>query len=116
MSEILGIARFRFHEGKVDEFKRLSAQAMEIVKAKDPGTLAYDTYFNDNESECVIVERYRDSESLIAHAANLADLFEPILSIVDVVHGEVLGDASPELRANLAGSKVPELFTPYDSM
>ena len=116
MSEILGIARFRFHEGKVEEFKRLSARAMEIVKAKDPGTLAYDTYFNADESECVIVERYRDSEALIAHAANLAELFEPILSIVDVVHGEVLGDASPELRANLADSKVPELFTPYDSM
>ena len=116
MSEILGIARFRFHEGKVAEFKRLSAQAMEIVKSKDPGTLAYDTYFNEDESECVIVERYRDSDALIAHAANLAELFEPILSIVDVVHGEVLGDPSPELRANLAGSKVPELFTPWRSM
>ena len=116
MSEILGIARFRFHEGKVEEFKRLSAQAMEIVKAKDPGTLAYDTYFNEDETECVIVERYTDSDALIAHAANLAELFEPILSIVTVVHGEVLGDASPELRANLAGGKVPELFTPWSSM
>ena len=116
MGEILGIARFRFHEGKVEEFKRLSAQAMEIVKTKDPGTLGYDTYFNEDETECVIVERYRDSDALIAHAANLADLFEPILSIVDVVHGEVLGDASPVLRANLAGSKVPELFTPWASM
>ena len=116
MGEILGIARFRFHEGKVEEFKRLSAQAMEIVKAKDPGTLGYDTYFNEDESECVIVERYTDSDALIAHAANLADLFEPILSIVDVVHGEVLDDASPALRANLAGSEVPALFTPYSSM
>ena len=115
MSEILGIARFRFHEGKVEEFKRLAAQAMEIVRAKEPRTLAYDTYFNEDESECVIVERYRDSDALIAHAANLADLFEPILSIVDLVHGEVLGDAGPELRANLAGSKVPELFTPWSS-
>ena len=116
MSEILGIARFRIHEGKLEQFKRLSAQAMEIVKARDPGTLGYDTYFNADESECVIVERYRDSDGLIAHAANVADLFEPILSIVDVVHGEVLGDASPELRKNLAGSDVPALFTPYSSM
>ena len=116
MSEILGIARFRFHEGKVEEFKRLSAQAMEIVRAKDPGTLGYDTYFNADESECVIVERYRDSEALIEHAANLADLFDPILATVIVVHGEVLGEASPELRAKLAESEVPALFTPYSSM
>ena len=61
MSELMGIARFRFHEGKLDEFKRLSAQAMEIVRTKDTGTLQYDTYFNDDQSECVVIERYRDS-------------------------------------------------------
>ena len=32
MSEIKGVNRFKFHEGKVEEFKRLSAQAMDIVR------------------------------------------------------------------------------------
>ena len=63
MSELLGIARFKFHEGKLEEYKRLSAQAMEIVRTKDTGTLQYDTYFNDDQSECVVIERYRDSEA-----------------------------------------------------
>ena len=53
MSELLGIARFKFHEGKVEEYKRLSAQAMEIVRTKDSGTLQFDTYLNDDESECM---------------------------------------------------------------
>ena len=61
VTELVGIARFEIHEGKVEEFKRLSDQAMEIVKTKDTGTLRYDTYFNDDESECVILELYRDS-------------------------------------------------------
>ena len=74
MSELMGIARFKIHEGKLDEFERLSAQAMEIVKTKDTGTLQYDTYFNDDRSECVIIERYRDSEAAIEHAMNLAEL------------------------------------------
>ena len=39
MSEIQGVARLMFHEGKVEEFKRLSAQVMDIVWAKDTGTL-----------------------------------------------------------------------------
>jgi quinol monooxygenase YgiN len=116
MGEILGIARFKFHEGKLDEYKRLSAQALEIVKTKDTGTLQFDMYLNDDESECVIVERYRDSEALIEHAANLSDLSARILSIVTVVHGEVLGEASAELRAALADSEVPQLFTPYSSI
>ena len=114
MSELQGIARFRIHDGKLDEFKRLSARAMEIVQAKDPGTLQYDTYFNDDE--CMVLERFRDSEALIAHAANMADLSESILSIVTVVHGELLGEPNAEIRANLAGMEVPQLFTPYSSM
>ena len=116
MSEILGIARFKFHEGKLEEFKRLSAQAMEIVRTKDSGTLQYDTYFNDDQSECIVIERYRDSEAAIEHAANLAEVSAAVLATVSVVHGELLGEPSDELRANLADMDVPELFTPYESM
>jgi quinol monooxygenase YgiN len=115
MSELLGIARFKIHEGEIDEYKRLSAQAMEIVRTKDTGTLQYDTYFNDDQSECVVIERYRDSEA-IEHAANLSEVSAAVLAIVTVVHGEVLGEPSEELRANLANSEVPQLFTPYESM
>lgn len=116
MSELLGIARFRIHEGKLDEYKRLSAQAMQIVRTKDTGTLQYDTYFNDDQSECVIMERYRDSEAALEHAANLADVSAEVLAIVSVVHGELLGEPSAELRAKLADGDVPQLFTPYTSM
>jgi quinol monooxygenase YgiN len=116
VGELQGIARFKIHEGKLDEFKRLSAQAMEIVQTKDTGTLQYDTYFNEDQSECVVLERFRDSEALIEHAENLADLWDPILATVSVVHGELLGEPNAELRARLAGSEVPQLFTPYTSM
>ena len=66
MSELQGIGRFKFHEvGKLEEFKRLSAQAMEIVRAKDTGTLQYEIYFSDDQSECIVLERYTDSEVLL---------------------------------------------------
>ncbi|MFY9588949.1 MAG: antibiotic biosynthesis monooxygenase [Actinomycetota bacterium] len=116
MSELYGIARFKIHEGKLEEFKRLSAQSMEIVRTKDTGTLQYDTYFNDDQSECVVIERYRDSEAAMEHNANMGDLMEPILATVSVVHGELLGEPSAELRAKLAGMEVPVLFTPFQSM
>ncbi len=116
MSELIGIARFKFHEGKREEYLRLADQAREIVRATEPGTLGYDLYLNADQSECVVIERYRDSESAIFHAANLGHLFDDVLATVSVVHGELLGDPSEELRANLAGSDVPALFTPYRSM
>jgi quinol monooxygenase YgiN len=68
MSEILGIARFRFHEGKREEYLRLSEQARELVEANEPGTLGYDLYLNADQSECVVIERYRDSEAAMQHA------------------------------------------------
>ncbi|HEV8281968.1 MAG TPA: antibiotic biosynthesis monooxygenase [Candidatus Limnocylindrales bacterium] len=115
MTELLGIARFKFHEGKREEYLRLSDQAMDIVRAKDSGTLGYDLYLNGDQSECMVIERYRDSDAAIEHAANLGDMFAAVLATVSVVHGELLGEPSAELRENLAGSEVPVLFTPYRS-
>ena len=114
MSELQGIARFKIHEGKLEEFKRLSAQCMEIARTKDTGTLQYDIYFNDDQSECVVLERYRDSEALIEHTAHLGDLMEAIIA-TGSVSGELLGEPSAELRAKLADSVV-RLFTPFQSM
>jgi len=114
VSELLGIARFKFHEGKLEEFKRLSAQCMEIVRAKDTGTLQYEIYFNGDQSECLVLERYRDSQALIEHFANLGEIGEAILA-TGSVSGELLGEPSEELRAELADSPV-RLFTPFLSM
>lgn len=114
MGELHGIARFTFHEGKLEDFKRLSAQCMEIVRAKDTGTLGYDTYFNEDQSECIVHERFRDSQALIEHAEHLGHLMEDILA-TGSVSGELLGDPSPELRAKMAGSPV-RLFSLYLSM
>lgn len=114
MGEILGIARFKFHEGMVDEYKRLSAEAREIVKARDTGTLQYDVYLNEDESEAIVIERFRDSESLIEHGEHMADITEAVLK-TGSAEGEVLGDASEELRGRLAEGPV-RLFTLFQSL
>jgi len=114
VSELQGIGRFKFHDGKLEEFKRLSAQAMEIVRAKDTGTLQYEIYFSDDQSECIVLERYRDSEALIEHAANLGELGEAILAM-GLVSSELLGEPSAELRAKLADGTV-RVLTPFLSM
>lgn len=114
MNELQGIARIQFHPGKLEEFKRLTAQCMEIVRTKDTGTLQYDVYLNDDQSECIVLELYRDSEALIGHAEHLGDLNAAILA-TGSVSGALLGEPSAELRAMLADSEI-RLFTPYQSM
>ena len=112
MGELQGIARFDFADGDVEEFKRLSAECMEIVRAKDTGTLQYEIYFNDDESKCLVLERYRDSDALIEHAEHIGDLMGRILA-TGSVSGALLGDPTPELAAKLARGGV-KLFTPFD--
>ena len=73
-----GTARFRFAEGDLGEFKRLSAQCMEIVRSKDTGTLQSDIYLNDDQSEAILLERYRDPQALIERGENLGDLGKAI--------------------------------------
>ena len=111
MGELIGIARFKFHEGRVQEYKRLSAEAMEIVRAKEPGTLEYSVYFNEDESEAVVIERFASSEALLEHGANMAEISAVVLTTGEV-EGELLGDPSPELRALLTGPE-PQLYTPW---
>jgi quinol monooxygenase YgiN len=115
LRELQGIARFKFHAGKVEEFKRLSAQCMEIVRTKDTGTLQYDVFFTDDQSECIVLKRYRDSEALIEHAAHIGDLITEAILATAEVSGELLGELSAGLRARMAGSPV-RLFTPFLSL
>ena len=114
MSELLGIVRFSFHDGDVEEFKRLSARCLEIVQSQDTGTLQYDTYFNADQTECVVLERYRDSDALIEHAEHMGELMGAVIA-TGACEGELLGEPSPELRAKLEGSPV-RLLTLYQSL
>lgn len=115
-TELQGIARFVFHEGKVDEFKRLSAECLEIVRSKDPGTIQYDTFFNADESECIVLERYVDSAALIQHAVNIGDEMMAAILATASVHGELLGDPSPELRANFSDDGPVQIFSRWQSL
>ena len=115
MGELQGIVRFTFHPGEVEEFKRLCAECLAVVRAKDVGTLQYDTYFNDDETECIVIERFRDSDALIQHSENLAHLMDAIIA-TGSVSGELLGDLSAELRARFTGGGPVQLFAPWSRM
>jgi quinol monooxygenase YgiN len=111
MDEIKGIARVKFLPGKLDEWKRLTEQAMEIVRTRDPGTLQYEVFFNDDESEAIVFERYRDADAALEHFANIGHLMEPLMATATVT-GEVLGTPNETMRAQL-GDGEPKLFTPW---
>ena len=114
MDEILGIARIKIHEGKLAEYKKLAAEFMELARTKDTGTLQYDSFFNDDYTQCIVIERYRNSEALLQHTANQGDRIAELLKIC-TISGEVCGFPSPELKSALESYGVP-VFSPYMSL
>jgi hypothetical protein len=87
---------------------------MDIVRAKESDTLEYSIYFNEDESEAVVIERFTSSEALIEHGANMSEISPKVLATADV-EGELLGEPNEELRAKLTGPE-PQLFTPWMSL
>ena len=114
MSEIQAVARLRIYDGKLEEFKRLAAKCMESVRARDSGTLQYDWFFNDDHSECVVYERYRDSDALIEHGANLGETMDALLRTCSI-SGDIFGTPSAALMKTLEGVDV-RIYSPYQSI
>ena len=111
MEEIKGIARVKFYPGKIEEWKHLTEEAMEIVRTKDSGTLQYEIFFNQDESEAIVFERYRDADAAIEHFSNIGHLMAPLMATASVT-GEVLGTPNAKMKEELAKGG-PILFTPW---
>jgi quinol monooxygenase YgiN len=112
--EIHGTSRIVIREGKLEEFKRLAAQCVEIVRTKDTGTLEYDLFLNADGNGCFVHERYRDSAAGLEHMANIGPMMKP-LSEVCTITGEVCGTPSPELRKSLEAAGVT-VYAPLQSL
>jgi quinol monooxygenase YgiN len=111
VSEIIGIGRVVFNEGGFEEYARLVSRELDLVRATEPGTLALDVFVNADRSEAVYVERYRDSQALIDHFANVSEFMAPVLA-AGTFTGVILGDASDELKAAIGEGGPVQLFTP----
>lgn len=114
MTVIQGIGRLKIRDGKLEEFKRVASQFMQVARAKDAGTLQYELYFNEDQTECIVLERYRDVQSLLEHQHNVGEYMDSLLKTC-TGSSEVCGTATPELLKALNGSPV-RLFTPYQTL
>ena len=112
MSPLLGIARFRFHRGRVEEFKQLSRRCLEIVQERDSGTLRYDIFLNADESEALVIEEYADTAALMEHLVNIGEDLSVAILATASVQGQLLGDLSSELKEQMQGGSV-QPFAPF---
>ncbi|NGP16495.1 putative quinol monooxygenase [Devosia aurantiaca] len=100
MARVQSIARFKIHPGKTEEFKRLSANCMALAKANDTGTIRYDIFMNDDETEALVYEEFESSEAALIHFGNMGENAAAIFNIVDM-EGETWGEPTGEHRKSL---------------
>ena len=112
MEQITVKAHFKISESKLDEFKQLIPEFITTVKEKDPGTLMYDWYLNEEMLECIVLETYTDSRSFLAHAGNVGDTIQKALAISELSI-EIYGNPSEELKTALEGL-APKIY-PYSA-
>jgi hypothetical protein len=84
------------------------------VKEREPGAMQYDWFFNDDNTEYVVRERYVDSSAVFAHLGNIGELLGKLLLVADMSL-EVFGNPSQELRAAIAAMN-PKIYPFYQGL
>lgn len=96
MSNLHVVARFKIHDGKLDEFKAVAAECKRIVREKDKNTLQYEWFLSSDQTECVVLERYTDSNGLLEHIAHVGAALGRLVAVADLAV-ESFGEHSEEL-------------------
>ena len=96
--------------GNLQEFKAAAGQALALTR-EESGTLQYDWFFSQDETKCVVRERYANSDAILTHMVNMGDLLSKIAELGGGLEIEAFGDPSPELLAAAAGAGLhPEVY------
>ena len=80
-SRIYILTEFTITTGKVDAFREIAQELLDIVKEKEPETLRYIWYFDKHQSKSYLVEEYPNAAALRAHAIHVGITLPKILKI-----------------------------------
>jgi quinol monooxygenase YgiN len=102
MNQIYFVARFKIHPNRATEFKSAAAECLAASRSGESGTLAYEWFINQDETEAMAIEAYESSEAVLAHMKNSGGRVPKLMqSAESAVEG--LGSPSAELRDRLQG-------------
>ncbi len=111
MTEIHVNASAAIHKGKLEEFKALAAQCMQLVRANEPGALEYSWFLNQDQTQCVVRETYKDSDAVLAHIGNVGQTLAALGEVADWTF-EIYGTPSTELVQATAAMPL-KIYTPF---
>ena len=109
MPRIETYAEFKIHDGRLEDFKQRVESLVEAVKARDPATIRYDWFINEDVGECIAIDIYADEQAMYAHQGNARKYHQAVLECSDT-KVEFLGAPSDEVL-KAAAKFSPGIFT-----
>lgn len=107
------IVEAQIKEGKRAEFEAVMADIVADAQAKEPGTLNYQYYVNE-DGLVLVYERFANEDAALAHINGSWGTFAGRwIETADVTQMWHIGNLSDELRANHAVLN-PKNMRPYD--
>jgi len=94
-------SEFAIIDGKIGEFKRIMHSIIEAVEKNEQDVNAYQVYLNAEESKAFVVERFKNSEAVLIHLANVRPVFPELLAIAPIVRLEVFGNLTKDAEVAL---------------
>ncbi len=112
MSKLYINFKMALHAGEETAFKDYVRHLKELVREKCPNTIGYEWFLNENETQCVALETFTDSEALLFHADTVMELAMKLFATCDILEVNLLGDPSPEVieRTSTYGAQVHRLI------
>ena len=75
------LTEFTIAPGKVEAFKEIAQELLEVVKEKESETLRYHWYFDKDQSKSYLVEEYPNAAALRAHIIHVGIIIPKLLKI-----------------------------------
>ena len=75
---------WKIHDGKLDEFKALAAEATALVEQNEPDMQGYHWYLNADGTECTLIEQYPSAEHILVHLGNVGETLGKLLEVAGI--------------------------------
>jgi len=105
------IGTHRLKEGKLGDYERAWKELVDVVEAKEPQLIAFNSYANEDGTEVAVVQVHPDAASMELHMnvvrEHITQAYEDLLEETTSI--QVFGELSEAARAmmeHLAGSGV----------
>lgn len=105
------MVRLKIHPGKTEQFKLIASDSISLAREKDSGTVRYDIFLNETETEAVVYEEFVDAAARLRHLTNLGENVAAMLEVVDM-QADVWSHSDEALRASVKGFDV-SFYKPF---